>query len=190
MMIDGLPALVSSCLGKIAYCVAAVALDAVASAPTFGPCTVGMPTVVPWTWMLKALSTNRAAMLRLPATRMPAAPASTVPCGATRLTLLLLGCWPATVNSAPIPAPVTRPAGLTLQKPSMSQISCNGGNAAELFGPLPALRSPLALNRSMSPPCSVKISAGGNDLVLRLFGAARVSLLPSDNDPPSDSGNR
>src|SRR3984957_2247700 len=189
MMIDGLEALVSSCLGSPACWVAAAAL-LVALSASGGVWVVGMPTVTPWTWMLKALSTNNAAMLRLPATRMPAAPASTVPCGATRLTLLLLGSWPATVNSAPIPAPVTRPAGLTRQKPSMSQISCNGGNAAELFGPLPALRSPLALNRSMSPPCSVKISAGGNDLVLRLFGAARVSLLPSDNDPPSDSGNR
>ena len=43
------------CDGRAACCVAAVALEAVVSAATGGPCTVGMPMEVPWTWMLPAL---------------------------------------------------------------------------------------------------------------------------------------
>src|ERR1700727_946845 len=86
MMIDG-RSLLPVCVGGIVCWVAAVALEAVRATLMFGACTVGMPVVVPCTWMLAALMICNAARLTLPETRMPASPASMVPSGATRLML-------------------------------------------------------------------------------------------------------
>src|SRR5579862_753492 len=89
----------------------AATAPAEASAPTLTLGAVGTPTAVPPTWMLLAFATWSAATTRLPATRMPASPASTVPRGANRKALLRSGSCPGNVTSAPIPAPVTKPPG-------------------------------------------------------------------------------
>src|SRR5580698_5671061 len=70
--------------GKAVCCVAAVAFEVDSAVLMFGACTVGMPVVVPCTWILAALTICSAARLMLPDTRMPASPASMVPNGAIR----------------------------------------------------------------------------------------------------------
>src|ERR1700738_903781 len=111
MIMEG-RSLLFDCDGN-ACCVAAVAFDAVVSAATGGGGTVGTPIVVPCTWILKALSTCSAAMLRLPETRMPAAPASTVPRGATRLALPTGESGLVWITA--MPAPVTCDLASTVQ---------------------------------------------------------------------------
>jgi hypothetical protein len=56
-MTDG-RSLLPDCVGKVACWVAAVAFEAVVSAPRLGAGAVGIPIVVPCTWMLRALTTS------------------------------------------------------------------------------------------------------------------------------------
>src|SRR5882757_10841990 len=119
----------------------------------FGGGANGMPVTVPCDWMLKALATIRAATLRLPEVRMPAAPASTVPRGATRLALPT--GTPGSDCSVAMPAPDTAPLMSAAQIQSRSQEYFGGGADTEVLAPLPASRLPFELHIRMSPPCSV-----------------------------------
>jgi len=75
MKMDG--CLAASVCGADADCAATpAAFDAVVKAPMLGLTTVGRPTAAPFTWMLKAFRIYNALKVVLPATRMPAAPAS------------------------------------------------------------------------------------------------------------------
>src|SRR5579863_2995207 len=99
-----------------ADCAAAAAVaDAAESAPTLGAATVGRPVLAPLTCRLAAFTTVSAEMLALPEERMPASPASMVPCGATRFRSP--GGTPASAARVAIPAPVTVALGDRLTLP-------------------------------------------------------------------------
>ena len=93
-------------VGRPVCWVAPAALDAVVSAAVFGGVKLRPTTFGAWT--LKPLSTVGAAKVTV-VPRAPAEPRSMVPCGATKVTLLLLGSCPGRVRGAAMPAPVTRP---------------------------------------------------------------------------------
>src|SRR5262249_23514343 len=119
--------------GKSACWVAAEAFEDAASAATGGGWIVGRPVLVPLTLKLSALRTRRATTDRLPETRTPAAPASTVPRGAIRLTSD--GGESGVVSSAAMPAPVVAPASSGWTNRSGLIFTTTGGKFEEVFGP-------------------------------------------------------
>src|SRR5580704_1484377 len=122
---------------------AEVVFEAAAMLATLGAAGgAGVPLLLPPTWILLALRTCTAEILRLPEARMPASPASMVPAGAIKSTSP--GATPTTVASTPIPPPVASPArsGLTFALWG-STITRVGGADCTVFDAEPAAILPV-----------------------------------------------
>ena len=89
---------------------AAVEFEALVTVLILGPLTLvdGDPVLLPPALIFPAFTTETAARLMFPVTRMPASPASMIPVGAIKSTSP--AATPATVARTPIPPPVAKPA--------------------------------------------------------------------------------
>ena len=108
--------------------------------------------VLPGVDTLFAFRNTSAATRSVPATRIPASPASTAPAGAIRSTSP--GATSSRPSKTPMPLPETeREVSSTKLVPL--KMSCGGGVALAVLAPLPASMLPHDDQTRMSPPCKV-----------------------------------